>query len=100
MTIDMTRWSEAYLAELDRASLALSADRRAELREQISGHLAVEVAGARPDEQARDLLQRLGDPADLVAEATADQPAPADVSASARLPRPPEALGPPPARLP
>ncbi len=84
MTIDMTRWSEAYLAELDRASLALSPDRRAELREQISDHLAVELAGATTDEQARDVLERLGDPADLVAEAAADQPVPADVSASAR----------------
>lgn len=75
MTIDTTRWSQAYLAELDAAATALPADRRAELRQQIQGHLDAELARATSDAEARAVMDRLGDPADLVAEAAADLPA-------------------------
>ena len=77
MMTDVTRWGQAYLAELDRASLALPADRRAELREQIGSHLDAELAACASDADAQAVLARLGDPADLVAEAAADLPVPA-----------------------
>jgi uncharacterized membrane protein len=72
MTIDTTRWSQAYLAELDRAAMALPADRRAELLAQISSHLDAELADATSDDEARAVMERLGEPADVVAEAAAD----------------------------
>jgi hypothetical protein len=83
MTTDVTRWSEAYLAELDRASLTLPADRRAELREQINAHLDAELVSCATDADAQAVLDRLGDPADLVAEAAADLPAPAPTGSGA-----------------
>lgn len=76
MTTDTNPWAQAYLAELDRASVTLPADRRVELREQITTHLTEELAGTTADEQARAVLARLGEPADLVAEAAADLNAP------------------------
>lgn len=76
MTTDVTRWSEAYLAELDRAALDLPAERRAELRDQIRAHLEAELATATTDADARVVLDRLGDPSDIVAEAAADLPSP------------------------
>lgn len=72
MTTDTNPWAQAYLTDLDRAAVTLPADRRAELHEQITAHLADELAGATDSEQARAVLARLGDPADLVAEAAAD----------------------------
>jgi uncharacterized membrane protein len=72
MTTDTNPWAQAYLTDLDRAALTLPADRRAELREQITAHLADEMGGATDSDQARAALARLGDPADLVAEAAAD----------------------------
>ncbi len=71
MTTATNPWAQAYLTELDRAAATLPPDRQAELREQITAHLADELHGA-DDEQARAVLTRLGDPADLVAEAAAD----------------------------
>lgn len=75
MMTDLTRWSEAYLAELEQAAMTLPADRRAELLAQISSHLDAELAGATSDAEARDVMRRLGDPSDVVAEAAADLPA-------------------------
>ena len=71
---DLTRWSDAYLAELEQAAMALPADRRADLLAQISSHLDAELAGATSDDDARAVMERLGDPADVVAEAAADLP--------------------------
>lgn len=75
MMTDVARWSQAYLAELGQAAMALPADRRAELLAQISSHLEAELAGASSDAEAREVMRRLGDPADVVAEAAADLPA-------------------------
>ncbi len=72
MTTDTNPWAQAYLTDLDRAAATLPADRRAELREQITAHLADEMGDATDSKQARAVLARLGDPADLVAEAAAD----------------------------
>ena len=72
MTTDTNPWAQAYLIDLDRAAATLPADRRAELNEQITAHLADELASTTDGEQARAVLARLGDPADLVAEAAAD----------------------------
>ena len=71
MTIATNPWAQAYLTDLDRAAATLPPDRRAELHEQIAAHLYVELHGA-DDGHARAVLTRLGDPADLVAEAAAD----------------------------
>jgi hypothetical protein len=71
MTTATNPWAQAYLTDLDRAAATLPPDRQAELHEQIAAHLAVELHGA-DDEHARGVLTRLGDPADLVAEAAAD----------------------------
>ena len=72
MTTDTNPWAQAYLTDLDRAAATLPPDRRAELHEQITAHLANELGGTSDSEQARAVLARLGDPADLVAEAAAD----------------------------
>ena len=77
MTTETNPWAQAYLDELDLAAATLPADRQAELREQIAAHLAAELAGTTDDEQARTVLARLGDPADLVAEAASDLDRPA-----------------------
>lgn len=79
MTTDTSQWRQAYMAELERSAMSLPADRRAELLEQISTHLDAEFVGVTDDDQARAVLDRLGDPADVVAEAAADlqRPAPA-----------------------
>jgi hypothetical protein len=74
MMTDTTRWSQAYLAELDRAAAHLPADRRAELLEQIGAHLAAELPATATADQAHLVLSRLGEPAELVAEAAADLP--------------------------
>ena len=87
MTTDTSQWRQAYMAELERSAMSLPADRRAELLEQISTHLDAEFVGVTDDDQARAVLDRLGDPADVVAEAAADlqrpAPAPAPRSPSA-----------------
>lgn len=72
---DTSRWGEAYLAELDRASAGLPPDRRAELLTEVAGHLDAELATVTDDDEARDVLDRLGDPSALVAEAAVDLPA-------------------------
>ena len=72
MTTDTNPWAQTYLTDLARAAATLPADRQAELHEQVTAHLADELAGTTDSEQARAVLARLGDPADLVAEAAAD----------------------------
>jgi len=60
-----------YLARLERAAARLDADRRAELLASITEHLdEARSTGAAQDEAAvRTLLDRLGEPVDIVAAA-------------------------------
>jgi len=63
-----------YLRRLDAAAWSLPADRRVELVAEIADHIAHARATAEVSDEAslRELLDRLGDPADIVAEACAD----------------------------
>lgn len=65
-----------YLARLDAAALRLPPDRRAELREGIAEHVAAaRAAGELRDETGvRTLLDRLGEPEEIVAAAAEDVP--------------------------
>jgi uncharacterized membrane protein len=79
-------WRDAYLEELKLAAASLPPERRAELLAQISEHLDTELAGVRDAEAAREVLQRLGEPGDVVAEAEVDlQPADPNRSTAAEL---------------
>src|SRR5918994_2813244 len=62
---------DAYLSELDRELRDLPAARRRELVGEIREHIesALEEAGAGDDVEVRNVLERLGDPADIAAEA-------------------------------
>lgn len=74
MTQSKNPWAQSYLDALDRASLVLPADRRAELLADVSTHLDAELADSTDEVSARAVLDRLGDPATLVAEAATDLP--------------------------
>jgi hypothetical protein len=80
-----------YLTRLSAAAAALPPDRRAELMAEISEHIdAARAAGAPGDEAAlRTVLDRLGEPTEIVAAAAADLPPP---------PAPPMAFPLPPRR--
>jgi hypothetical protein len=67
---------ENYLRRLQAAASSLPADRRAELVEEISDHIAEARAGGQvPDEASlRTLLDRIGDPDEIVAEARDGEP--------------------------
>lgn len=65
-------WRDAYLEELSQAAVSLPPERRAELLAQIAEHLDAELADVDDADAARAVLDRLGDPADLVAEAAVD----------------------------
>ncbi|MGA7687764.1 MAG: hypothetical protein WCA29_00855 [Jiangellales bacterium] len=75
MMSDTQGWSEAYLEELEGAAAGLPAGRREELRAQVADHLQVGLAAASDEEEARAVMDRLGDPWELVAEAAVDLPA-------------------------
>jgi hypothetical protein len=64
---------EEYLHRLGRAAAGLPADRRAELLEGIGEHIA--SAQPRDEAEARTLLDRLGEPEEIVAAAREDLPA-------------------------
>jgi hypothetical protein len=99
---------DRYLADLAAAAAGLPADRRAELLEDVREHIASALDGAAPDDKVavRNVLERLGSPADIVAAewaaegvvkpvvAVAGAPAPV----AAKLPPPPSVVsaGPPP----
>ena len=83
-----------YLTRLEAAAAALPADRRAELVQEISAHIdEARAAGQVPDEAAlRGLLDRLGDPDDIVAAAWdtgRDASVGAETGGQARGERPP-----------
>jgi len=66
-----------YLNRLAAAAASLPADRRAELFEEISVHIAEartvrDTTGAAPSLSVADLLERLGRPDDIVREAAED----------------------------
>lgn len=62
---------EDYLRRLDYAARVLPDDRRRELVDEIAGHIAESRAGGqvRTEADLRTLLDRLGDPAEIVAAA-------------------------------
>jgi hypothetical protein len=62
---------EAYLKELATAAEVLPAERRTELIADMTTHIAeARAEGATSDDDVRAVLQRLGDPADIVAAST------------------------------
>jgi len=65
----------AYLDRLQRAASDLPPDRQAELLEGIAEHIA--SAGATDESEVRTLLDRLGEPEEIVAAAREDLPGPA-----------------------
>lgn len=77
---------EDYLERLRRAAAELPPDQRQELVEGIREHIAAARAtGAAGDEAAaRTMLDRLGDPTDIVAAAREDDVLPGDAYAGAR----------------
>ncbi|NMM22114.1 MAG: hypothetical protein HHJ11_01200 [Phycicoccus sp.] len=70
------RLVDDYLARLADAAQGLPLDRRAELLSEIQEHIvAARAGGAGTDEAAvRTMLDRLGEPADIVAAAVEDDP--------------------------
>ncbi|WP_410788057.1 HAAS signaling domain-containing protein [Kribbella sp. C-35] len=68
---DNDRLVDAYLKELAKAAEALPAARRTELIDDMRAHIAEErAAGASSESEIRQVLQRLGDPQEIVAAAT------------------------------
>jgi hypothetical protein len=99
----MTDYSDAivaeYLRRLDIAASPLPPDRRTELVVEIGEHIAyARASGQAGDEAAlRELLDRLGDPHDIVAEAREDPPTdPAGYPRPGAYGPPPDAFGAPP----
>lgn len=73
MTTSQTTIVEAYLARLDAAAAVLPPDRRTELVEEIRQHIADALgdalgdADARSESAVRNVLDRLGPPAEIIA---------------------------------
>ncbi len=65
-----------YLAQLDSAMQGVDASRREEILAEVHGHIEQGRAGLDPDDAAsvRTLLNRVGDPAAIAAEAGAPPP--------------------------
>jgi uncharacterized membrane protein len=74
MSTDDDQLVEDYLRELRNAAGGLPADRRDELIEEISAHIAEARQSDGSPLAVRNILDRLGDPADIV-RAAADTPA-------------------------
>lgn len=74
-TVD--RLVDNYLARLADAAQALPPDRRAELLSEIREHIFASRSGGNGADEAavRTMLDRLGEPADIVAAAMAESPA-------------------------
>jgi uncharacterized membrane protein len=70
------RLVDDYLTRLAGASQALPPDRRTELLAEIRGHIAAALGGGTDADESgvRTMLDRLGDPADIVAAAVEDDP--------------------------
>jgi hypothetical protein len=67
-----------YLKSLDRELRGVPRGRREELKTEIGEHIAEARAGLEPDDEAgvREILERLGDPADIAAAERPADPAP------------------------
>jgi uncharacterized membrane protein len=78
---------EEYLDRLERELADFPSARRRELVQEISEHIAEARAGLEPETEAdvRNLLDRMGDPADIAAEARG--PAPETVPTTAAVER-------------
>src|SRR5690348_3828948 len=74
MSTDDDQLVEDYLRELRNAARGLPADRRDELIEEITAHIAEARQSDGSPLAVRNILDRLGDPADIV-RAAADTPA-------------------------
>lgn len=70
MTSNADQLVDDYLQRLDHELRDLSRSRRRELKEEIAWHIAEGRAGLESDDEAgvRNLLDRLGDPAEIAAE--------------------------------
>jgi uncharacterized membrane protein len=70
MTTDADHLVDDYLKRLDGELSDLPRERRRELTEEIAGHIAEARADLDPENEAeiRNLLERLGDPAEIAAE--------------------------------
>jgi uncharacterized membrane protein len=79
-----------YLTRVRAAAAGLDPGRREELIEDLREHIAAARAELSPETEAgvRTVLERLGDPAAIVAEASATEPAAAPVAAPAVAPPP------------
>lgn len=79
--MDMTRVDDlvtGYLQRLDAAAAGMPPDRRAELTSEIAEHIdAARAAGADDEAAVRTVLDRLGDPAVIVAAAMDSELVPA-----------------------
>ncbi|MFC9688611.1 hypothetical protein ACFTSF_08730 [Kribbella sp. NPDC056951] len=65
------RLVEAYLKELATAAEALPAERRTELIADMTTHIAeARAEGATSDDEVRAVLERLGEPSEIVAAST------------------------------
>jgi uncharacterized membrane protein len=64
----MTDPVERYLRELERELRGLPRGRRAEILDDVGGHLEEARAQAADEAELRMLIDRLGDPADIAAE--------------------------------
>jgi hypothetical protein len=71
MTTEAEALIHRYLQELEAALGDLPAGRRRELLEEVGEHIATARAALDPENEAtvRTMLERLGDPADIAAEA-------------------------------
>ncbi|GAA1583065.1 hypothetical protein GCM10009804_44440 [Kribbella hippodromi] len=68
---DNDRLVDAYLKDLAKAAEQLPASRRTELIDDMKAHIAEErAAGATSESEIRQILERLGDPKEIVAAAT------------------------------
>lgn len=81
---------EEYLRRFDNASVFLTDERRAELRQEIVEHIAagVEEAEAAHADAVRAVLDRLGPPADIVASETGSESSGATPAVGTRSPSP------------
>ena len=65
--------ARAYLRRLEKAARQLPRARRKELIEEIEAHLSEALPAGTSEAEARNVLERLGEPAQIVAEAGAGQ---------------------------
>ena len=70
--------AEDYLARLDQAARRLPRSERRELTEEIAAHLAEATDPEMSDADVLTVLDRLGDPEDIVEAEREDEPVPTD----------------------